>query len=84
MKNHTKVYFEYFNYDCSSWIPCEICGREAVDIMHIIPKGRGGSNSIFNLMAGCRDCHNKNEGINILELQKIHQKYMKQHESLSN
>ena len=35
MKNHTKIYFEYFGYDKSDFIACEVCGATAVDINHI-------------------------------------------------
>lgn len=61
MKNHTKVYFKFFDYDQSSFIPCEVCQAQAVDIHHIDARGIGGSKEkdvIENLMALCRDCHN--------------------------
>jgi hypothetical protein len=60
MKKHTKIYLEYFGYDESSWIACEMCGQTAVDINHIDAKGMGGSklkDNIENLMAMCRKCH---------------------------
>jgi len=60
MKKHTKVYFKYFGYDISDFIPCEICGQKAVDIHHIDARGMGGSKSkdeINNLMALCRKHH---------------------------
>jgi hypothetical protein len=60
MKKHTKIYLDYFGYDQSSWIPCEMCGQTAVDINHIDAKGMGGSklkDNIENLMAMCRKCH---------------------------
>jgi hypothetical protein len=63
MQSHTKIYFDYFGYDINSWIECECkCGRQAVDINHIKPKGMGGSkvmDFIENLMAMCRVCHDK-------------------------
>lgn len=58
MKNHTKIYVEYFGW--SDFYPCEVCGAKAVDIHHIKPRGMGGSKSadtIDNLMALCRPCH---------------------------
>ena len=61
MKNHTKVYFKAFGYDTNSWIACEVCGATAVDIHHIESRGMGGSktaDTIDNLMALCRACHN--------------------------
>ena len=60
MKNHTKTYMDYFGYDLSSWIPCEMCGQKAVDIHHIEARAMGGSKTkdvIENLMALCRKCH---------------------------
>ena len=62
MKNHTKIYLKEMNYHPSDWIPCEMCGQTAVDIHHIEARGMGGSkeaDTIENLMALCRDCHNR-------------------------
>ena len=50
----------YFNYDVSDFIGCEICGTKAVDIHHIEARGMGGTkkhDTIENLMALCRRCH---------------------------
>lgn len=60
MKKHTKIYFSFFGYDQSDFIPCEVCGSRAVDIHHIEARGMGGSKSsdtIDNLMALCREHH---------------------------
>jgi len=51
-----------FGYDTGDFIPCECCGKKAVDINHINARGMGGNPSgdkdhIENLMAVCRDCH---------------------------
>ena len=35
------------------------CGSPAVDIHHIIAKGRGGTDDIGNLIAVCRLCHHE-------------------------
>lgn len=62
MKKHTKIYLDYFGYDKTDFIGCEVCGSKAVDIHHIDSKGMGGSNTkdyIENLIAVCRGCHNK-------------------------
>lgn len=60
MKKHTKIYYEYFNYDLSDFIPCELTGLTAVDIHHIDSRGMGGSkhkDNIDNLMAATRTVH---------------------------
>jgi 5-methylcytosine-specific restriction endonuclease McrA len=61
VKNHTKVYLKAMGYDTTDFIPCEICQAKAVDIHHIEARGMGGSkqaDTIENLMAVCRQCHN--------------------------
>jgi 5-methylcytosine-specific restriction endonuclease McrA len=62
MKNHKKVYFDYFGISHGEFVPCEVCQQGAVDIHHIKARGMGGSNKaddIHNLMALCRSCHIK-------------------------
>ncbi len=63
MRKHTKIYFDYFGYGIDDVIICEFCGKnKAVDIHHIDNKGMGGSKTkdkIENLIALCRDCHDK-------------------------
>jgi len=47
-------------YKNTDFIPCEVCGRQAVDIHHIKARGMGGSKDkdvIENLQALCRPCH---------------------------
>ena len=60
MKNHVKIYFDYFGYDEHSFVPCEVCGSASVDIHHIEARGMGGSRKpdvIENLQALCRAHH---------------------------
>ena len=62
MKRHTMTYLNHFGYDISDFIPCEVCGKTAVDIHHIEARGIGGSkeaDNIENLMALCREDHIK-------------------------
>ena len=62
MKKYTRTYLNYFGYDETDFIPCEVCNKQAVDIHHIQAKGMGGSNTkdnIENIMALCRECHIK-------------------------
>ncbi len=77
MKNHTKIYLDYFGYDTSDFIPCEVCEARATDIHHIEARGMGGRTSkdnIFNLMALCRPCHIEYGDISDCkeDLKKIH------------
>jgi 5-methylcytosine-specific restriction endonuclease McrA len=60
VKNHTKVYLKGMGYSTTDFIPCEVCGSQAIDIHHIESRGMGGSkiaDTIENLMALCRNCH---------------------------
>jgi 5-methylcytosine-specific restriction endonuclease McrA len=62
MKPYVKIYMNHFGYDISSFIPCEVCGKTAVDIHHVEARGIGGSkeaDNIENLMALCREDHVK-------------------------
>lgn len=36
---------------------CVYCGAKAEEIDHIIPRANGGTNSIYNLVASCRNCN---------------------------
>ena len=62
MKNHTKIYFNALGYYPEDGCMCECCDKPATDIHHIERRGMGGttnpeSDSIYNLMALCRNCH---------------------------
>ena len=62
MKKHTKVYLKAMGLSPVEFICCEVCGRRAVDIHHIEPRGMGGSKLLDtpeNLMALCRECHHE-------------------------
>ncbi len=62
MKKHTKIYLNHFGYTTADFIPCEVCQSKAIDIHHIECRGMGGIKSkdtIENLMALCRNCHEK-------------------------
>jgi len=60
MQNHTKIYFEAFGYDtqdATQFVPSEISKLKAVDIHHIIGRGKKGEDRIENLMAVTRIEH---------------------------
>lgn len=64
MQKHTKIYLDFFGYDISDFIPCEICDGQCNDIHHINARGMGGDpqgkkDVIENLMALCRDHHDE-------------------------
>jgi hypothetical protein len=41
---------------------CANCGAASgLEVHHIVPKGRGGSNQLGNLKTLCEDCHKKTE-----------------------
>ena len=60
MQKHTQIYLQGMGYKTTDFIPCEVCGSQAVDIHHINARGMGGSKTadvIENLMGLCRKCH---------------------------
>lgn len=59
MKNHIKIYKKYFNIGDQDMVFCEVCRSIAVDIHHITYRSQGGQNNIENLIALCRNCHNR-------------------------
>ena len=62
MPNPTTVYLDFFTYDISDYIECEMeCGSRAVDIHHIEKRNKTRNDFVENLIALCRDCHIKAE-----------------------
>ena len=57
MQKHTKIYLDALGYNDTDFIPSEISGQKAVDIHHIISRGKGGKDRIENLMALTREEH---------------------------
>jgi 5-methylcytosine-specific restriction endonuclease McrA len=63
MQRHTLNYLQGMGFDSSDTIFCEVCGKVAVDIAHIVARSKFGSkrkeeqDDITNLCAMCRDCH---------------------------
>jgi len=83
MQKHTKKYFDYFNiaHNETGWhdfIHCEVCKSESVDIHHIHGRGKG-KDTIENLIALCRPCHDAahNESISKIALTIIHKQNLK-------
>ena len=59
MQKHTKIYFKSLGHVPGDFIACEISGQPAIDIHHIVGRGRGGTDRIENLMALNRELHLK-------------------------
>ena len=60
MQKHTQIYLQGMGDKTTDFIPCEVCGSQAVDCHHIEARGMGGSkdkDTIENLMGLCRKCH---------------------------
>lgn len=84
MKNHTKIYMDFFRFGIEDFIPCEICYQKAQDIHHVECRGMGGDpkgtkDHINNLMALCRKHHEEFGDVPVLKqkLKEIHQLYIK-------
>ena len=84
MQKHTKVYLEFFPSH-NGFYHCEICHKQATEIHHIQRRSEFGSKTkdvqdvIENLIALCRDCHEKaHANIYTKEfLTETHEKQMK-------
>jgi 5-methylcytosine-specific restriction endonuclease McrA len=80
LQDYIKTYYRYYGLVPGDFISCECCGSAATDIHHIIYRSHFGKkqrerrDNIGNLMALCRECHNKaHEEVYSREyLQKIH------------
>ncbi|BFP39533.1 hypothetical protein FGF1_03780 [Flavobacteriaceae bacterium GF1] len=60
LKDHTRIYLEALGYDTedpTQYFECELTGNRAVDVHHIIGRGKGGEDRIENLMALTRQKH---------------------------
>jgi hypothetical protein len=57
LKKHTKIYLQACGYTDTDFIRSELTTQRAVDIHHIIGRGKGGKDRIENLMALSRGEH---------------------------
>ena len=57
MVKYKKIYMDAFGYVQGDFIPSELSHNPAVDIHHIISRGKGGKDRIENLMALTREEH---------------------------
>lgn len=79
MVAYKKIYMDHFGYGIQDFIPCEACGKPAVEIHHINGRGKG-KDVIGNLIALCRKCHSRAHGtlnpVSKSEFQYIHNSFM--------
>lgn len=84
MKQHTRIYLDFFGYKIPEDCVCECCGSQSVDTHHLNSRGMGGDPTgkkdvIENLMAVCRRCHDsygdKPQYMDMLT--EVHLKFMK-------
>ena len=75
---------DFFGYDISDFMPCEVCGARGVDLHHIEARGMGGSNNKdhpANLMLLCREDHikygDKSQYMDFLQL--THRRFLLKH-----
>lgn len=59
MVKYKRIYLESLGYAPSDFIACELSGQKAIDIHHIIGRGKKGQDRIENLMALTRENHLK-------------------------
>ena len=50
---------------------CVYCGSKAEEIDHIIPRAKGGANSVYNLVASCRACNKKKSNLTLKDFGKL-------------
>ena len=59
MKKYIKNYLDHYDIGEQDIILCKVCGRVSSDLHHIIFRSAGGTDDIDNLIALCRECHEK-------------------------
>lgn len=46
---------------------CAYCGKKGEEVEHLVPRSRGGSNRIANLVWSCRKCNEKKDSLTLEE-----------------
>ena len=59
-----------FIFFCSNG-KCSYCGKQAQEIDHIVPRSKGGTNSVDNLTATCRSCNERKSNLSLKEFGKL-------------
>lgn len=47
-----------FVLDRDGWV-CAYCSRDADTVDHVVPKAKGGTDDVSNLLAACRECNGR-------------------------
>lgn len=55
--NYKQKYYKYHNLTEIDFLECKVCGKQAVNLHHIIYKSQGGTDDVMNLCPLCYDCH---------------------------
>ena len=50
---------------------CVYCGAKATEIDHIVPRAKGGTNSVYNLAASCRTCNQMKSNLTLKDFGKL-------------
>lgn len=50
---------------------CSYCGKQAQEIDHIVPRSKGGTDSVNNLTATCRSCNEKKSNLTLKAFGKL-------------
>ena len=79
MSDYRQAYYDRFGYDRGDFIPCELCGKKAVEIHHIIHGAGKRDHDINNLMALCRECHTQahQNRVNRITLKLKHAEFLR-------
>ena len=66
LPKHVQNYFEAFGLTIADTLICELCGKPAVDIHHVMYRSqftkRSERDAVSNLVALCRKCHDDAHG----------------------
>ena len=50
---------------------CSYCGKQAQEIDHVVPRSKGGTDSVNNLTATCRSCNEKKSNLTLKAFGKL-------------
>lgn len=77
MQKHVENYLQAFGYSGFEFIACEVCGGKSVEIHHVEFRSHFGStrkheqDAFENLVALCRECHDKAHGVDSRDMKDM-------------